>query len=135
MLQRKACSAAPVFWRHLVGKEQVLHCSRRPPRCCFPSTACPTVSSGRYHYVGYKWAVYNSIKDLPEKCEHSTMNRKLYFSNRLTGNCIKTISSASKRFIKAQKVHYKIMRSFLNSYPVQFMWKKLFKQDSLYRFC
>ena len=135
MLQRKACSAALVFWRHVERKEQVFYCSSWPSNCCFSWTACPTFCFRGITIKSDKWAFCNSIKDLSEECEHSTMNRKLYFINRLTGDCINTINSALKKFKKVHKKHYETMRTFLDSYPAQVMWKKLFKQDSLYRFC
>ena len=73
-----------------------------------------------------KWAAYNGIQDLPEGYQHLTVNHKLHFIDPLSGACTNTIESLWQKFKEGHKERYGTLRTLLDSYLAQFMWKKLF---------
>ena len=79
-----------------------------------------------------KWAAYNAIQDLPKEFQHLTVNHKLHFIDPLSGACTNTIYLLWQEFKEGHKERYGILRTLLNSYLAQFMWKKLLKEYSVY---
>ena len=79
-----------------------------------------------------KWAAYNGIQDLPEGYQHFTVNHKLHFIDPLSGACTNTTESLWQKFKEGHKERYGTLRTLLDSYLAQFMWKKLFKEDPFY---
>lgn len=76
------------------------------------------------------WAAYRKIGDLPEGYNHLTVNHSLNFVDPETGACSNTIESNWQKFKQEHKKRYGTIRSLLQSYMSEFMWRKVFKGEN-----
>lgn len=78
------------------------------------------------------WAAYNNISNLPGNYRHITVNHSRNFVDPVTGACTNHIESVWQKAKQKHKARYGTHRRLLESYLVEFMWRRIFETDAFH---
>ena len=82
--------------------------------------------------VSDQWVGYSTIKDMPERYEHETVNHSLHFIVPETGAFTNIIEHLWQKFKQGHKARYKTESTLLQSYMDEFVRKTIYGDSALY---
>lgn len=89
--------------------------------------------------ISDEWAAYNAITRMPPNCpqiyaQHLTVTHAYNFVDPITGACTNHVETMWQKAKQKHKARYGTHRALLDTYLAEFMWRKLFRQDTFHHF-